>query len=308
MNENDLHEQLARSTSWTEDLTVDPAEDLARGRRRLRRRRAGVGAVSAFAVALVATGGSLATAHLGGSTDPAGVAGQPQAKVERHAVGPGGSVEIRPDGSYVIQPTPGGPSYTCPPRGRAFTPPAGGAAGTAKANHLDVFARYADPDRRHLVGRAAGGVNPRESGLCGRAGWAGARSDWSEAGGIGWAEIIVLPKAVHEQPNDGGIPHPRADTCGLADDRSTFSACWMTTTDDGKQVRVGTRGKQAYWASYVRPDGQLAIATVEGDGRRADPGSFGGAEPPTQNPVEEPSVTLAELIATVTDPSLDTAG
>ncbi|ONI71957.1 hypothetical protein BWI15_17775 [Kribbella sp. ALI-6-A] len=304
MNENDLHEQLARSTAWTEDLTVDPAGDLARGRRRLRRRRATVGAGSAFAVALVATGGSLATAHWGGSTDPAGVAGQVQ--VERY--GPGGKVEIRSDGSYVIQPTPGGPSYTCSSRGQAFTAPGGAPSNTMESNHLDVFASYADPDRRHLVGRETSGVTPTKTGPCGHPGSAGARSDWSEAGGVGWVEITVIPKAVHEQPNDGGIPHPRADTCGLTDDRSTFTACWVTTTADGKQVRVGTRGKQAYWASYVRPDGQLAIATVEGDGRRSDPGTFGGAEPATQNPVAEPSVTLAELIATVTDPSLETAG
>lgn len=313
MNENDLHEQLARSTAWTDSLPTDPIADLARGRRRLRRRRAFVGAGSAVAVAVVATGGSLATAHLGGTTDPAGSAQRQAVVVEKSLIPPGGSVEIRADGGYVIQPTPGGPKYTCPASGfrGPATAPATGRPGhippiLPQPNHLAVFASHADPDRQHLVGRSAGGIIPAVDGPCGHVGSAGARSDWTEAGGVGWVAVSVLPKAAHEPPNDEGIPHPRADVCGLMDDRSKFTACWMTTTADGKHVRVGTRGKQAYWASYVRPDGQLAIATVEGDGRRADPGTFGGAEPSAQTPVEEPSITLAELISTVTDPTLDT--
>jgi hypothetical protein len=309
--DHDLHERLARSTAWTDSLPSDPAADLARGRRRLRRRRAAVGAGSAFAVALVATGGSLATAHLGGTTDPAG-ATEHQAVVEKSLITPGGSVEIRSDGSYVIQPTPGGPKYTCPPRPATAPAPATGRPGSIppilpETNHIDVLASYADPDRQHLVGRSAGGIVPADAGPCGPAGFAGARSDWSEAGGTGWAEVRVIPKNKHEPPNDAGIPHPRADACGLLDHRSTFTACWVTTTTKGEQVRVGTRGKQAYWAGYVRPDGQLAIATVEGDGRRANPGTF-GADPTTLTPVQQPSITLANLIATVTDPTLDTAG
>ncbi|GAA1547491.1 hypothetical protein [Kribbella lupini] len=305
MNENDLHEQLARSTAWTDSLPTDPAADLARGRRRLRRRRAGVGLTAVAAVALVATGGSLATAHLGGTADPAG---QHQAGVQRSQVVPGGNVELRGDGSYVIQPTPGGPKYTCPPS--KFMPPASAPATGGpiapvlpEPNHLDVFASYADPERRHLVGRSSGAIIPSVDGPCGRPGGAGARSEWAEDGGVGWVAVSVLPKEVHEPPNDAGIPHPRADVCGLVDDRSKFTACWVTTTASGQHVRVGTRGKQAYWASYVRPDGQLAIATVEGDGTLADP----GPHPSTQPPVEAPSVTLAQLIATVTDPRLDIA-
>ncbi|MGC4939119.1 hypothetical protein [Kribbella sp. DT2] len=311
MNEHDLHERMARTTAWTDALPTDPAADLARGRRRLRRRRAAVGAGSAFAVALVATGGSLATAHLGGGADPAGAA-QHQAKVERSLVTPGGSIQFRADGSYVIQPTPGGPSYTCPPRDRPATAPATGTPGSIApllpgSNHLAVFASHADPDRRHLVGRTATWLVPTVSGPCGQVGRAGARSDWAEAGGVGWVEVGVVPKAQHEPPNDGGIPHPRADVCGLLDNRSTFTKCWVTTTANGEQVRVGTRDRQAYWASYVRPDGQLAIATVEGDGRRQDPATVEGADPSTSSPVEQPSVTLAELISTVTDPTLDSA-
>ncbi|TWD83472.1 hypothetical protein FB561_4635 [Kribbella amoyensis] len=306
MNENDLHEQLARSTAWTDSLSTDPTADLLRGRRRLRRRRALVGAGSACAVALVATGGSLATAHLGGTTDPAG-SGQNQATVQHSLVPPGASIEFRPDGSYVVQPTPGGPKYTCP--ASKFVPPAGapGRPLPPPSNHLDVFASHADPNRQHLVGRSSTAVIPTDTGPCGRTGSAGARSDWSETGGLGWAAIAVIPKSAHEPPNGNGIPHPRADTCGLMDDRSEFTACWVTTTAAGQQVRVGTRGKQAYWAGYVRPDGQLAVATVEGDARLADPGTFAGLDPSTENPVEAPSVTLAQLIATVTDPTLDTA-
>ncbi len=309
--DHELHERLARTTAWTDSLPTDPTADLTRGRRRLRRRRAVVGAGSVFAVALVATGGSLATAHLGGTTDPAGST-QHQAVVEKSLIPSGGKVEIRADGSYVIQPTPGGPKYTCPAsgfRGPATAPATGQPGHIApilpQPNHLDVFASHADPDRQHLVGRSAGGIVPAVGGPCGHIGSAGARSDWTEAGGVGWVAVSVIPKARHEPPNDGGIPHPRADVCGLMDDRSKFTACWVTTTADGKHVRVGTRGKQAYWASYVRPDGQLAIATVEGDGRLADPGTF-GTDSSTQPPVQAPSVTLAQLIATVTDPTLDT--
>ncbi|GAB3810478.1 hypothetical protein [Kribbella italica] len=303
MNEHDLQERMTRTTAWTDSLPADPAADLARGRRRLRRRRAAVGAGSAFAVALVATGGSLASTHFGGTTDPAG-----SAQVERSL--PGGSVSLRADGSYVIQQTPGGPSSTCTPT--PATAPATRGPGKVgpilpDSNQIDVLASYADPDRRHLVGHSVVEIVPGQ-GLCGGLGdgSAGERSDWSEAGGLGWAEVTVIPKDRHEPPNDGGIPHPRADACGLMDDRSTFTKCWVTTTPKGEQVRVGTRGKQAYWAGYVRPDGQLAIATVEGDGRRADPGTL-GPDPTKVTPVEEPSITLAQLVATVTDPTLDTA-
>lgn len=292
MNEHELHEQLARTTAWTESLPVDPAADLARGRRRLRRRRAVVGAGSAFAVALVATGGSLATAHLGGTPDPAGSA-QVQPRL--------------PGESYYAIPPRGG--STCAPR--AATAPATGGPGKIApilpdSNHIDVLASYADPDRRHLVGHSVVEIFPVGVGSCGSGSPASERSDWSEAGGLGWAEVAVIPKDRHEPPNDGGIPHPRADVCGLMDDRSTFTKCWVTTTTKGEQVRVGTRGKQAYWASYVRPDGQLAVATVEGDGRLADPGTL-GPDPTKVTPVEQPSITLAELISTVTDPTLDVA-
>jgi hypothetical protein len=288
MNEHDLHDELARTTAWTDTLPTDPAADLARGRRRLRRRRAGVGLTATLAVAMVATGGSLATAHLRGPAD----------------VGPA-SASSDGDVQMTMRVGPSGQTITCNPA--PVTPSNGIPPGGPATNLIAVFAAHADPSGGHLTGRADDDLIAPISGPCGRPGGAWARSDWSEAGGVGWVAVSVVPKAAHEPPNGYGIPHPRADACGLMDDRSKFTKCWVTTTASGEQVRVGTRGKQAYWAGYVRPDGQLAIATVEGDGRRADPGIFGGAEPTTQTPVDQPSVTLAQLIATVTDPTLDTA-
>ncbi|ADB34417.1 hypothetical protein Kfla_5404 [Kribbella flavida DSM 17836] len=282
MNEHDLHERMRDSTAWTDHLGTEPAADLLRGRKRLRRRRTTIGASAMSAIAVVAAGATIAAGQLPGAADGQ-VAGDPT-----------------PGVFGVLRLTPGGPTITCP---LSAAPPGGLPAGTAEPNHLRILVSHVDPARTHLKGRSAGILRRPGDGPCEPRGVAAAWSEWHEAGGTGFAAVAVRAKGDYGPVEANEIPEPRADVCGLYTDRSTFTDCRVITTAAGQKVRVGTRGKQAYWASYVRPDGAMAYATVEGDNRRADPGPAPADEP---DPVLAPSVTLEALIATVTDPALDT--
>jgi hypothetical protein len=253
MNDQDLLDELTRSTDWTNDLTTDPAADIARGRSRLRRWRLATGAAALSALAVAAVGVSGAVGHLAGLS-------------EAPAAGFAAPVTTQP------------PMY--------FT------------KYIDILAAHVDPATRYL---AQGGGAQKGDVI-----WAEAQADWNEHGGRGIAIVKVDAKGAWGGAPGQEVNQNRSDKCALAATSFTFTSCKWMTTADGKHVLVGTRASapKAYFASYVRPDGGLAIALVDGDGNKRWPSRRVTDEAGKVAPVPDPSVTLAGLIATVTDPSL----
>jgi hypothetical protein len=269
MNDNDLLDRMTRSTAWTEESGTDSSADLARGRARLRRRRVGSGVAVVLTAAVAVTGITLGTSQLDG-----------QAEAPVTSTSPDPTIIIgMPDGRTCTV------TYVPAPTAYYFD---------VLASHLDAGRTRLKPDQipqQRAVSSCPEPEKPHGGGFT---------ATWEEAGGIGVVYFGLAEKGAYGPVPANAMPGLRADQCLQPSMGTRFTSCRLITTDDGKQVRVGTTGSQAFWASYVRPDGALAVAMVDGNGRNIAP----SADPADTKPiVAAPSVTLDALIAAVTDPA-----
>lgn len=254
---DDLLDRMTETATWAATAPVDPAADLARGRRRLRRRRTGQAALAGGAIAAVAVLGGQLTV-------------------------------MSPDRSLPDV----GPAATA---GRTPTT-------TDRLDALrDVLLRHVDPHRLHAPWPAAGGG--------GNAGAVNYEAGWRQGSGVGFTKVYVIADGGHDQTLAGGFRF-RPDRCDFpwdpVVDDPPYRCRWQTV--DGKRVLIGTvdSGPKSYFASYLRPDGTLVVAVVDGDFR----GAFVKSSRPGTNEeiryprVPDPDVTIGDLVAAVTDPAM----
>lgn len=256
MTDHDLLERMTETAGWAATAPVDPAADLARGRRRLRHRRLGLAATAGFAVAATVTGVS--------------VLADPPAQQLPVATPP-------------------------PPAARPDTT----EARLATDRLANWFAGRVDPGRRYVKGTdgAAYGIESRARSVTLR---------WQQGAGHGQVAVSVTPPGRYDTAGS-----PVSSSKCLVFNRAAaagppYSCRW--TTKDGRRVLIGTsdlNGVTSYFASYVRADGYLALASIEGDRRWAFVQSVRpGGERVVFPPVRDLAVTLNDVVAAVTDPAL----
>ena len=271
MNTDELHRRMIRSTAWTEHVAVDPAPDLSRGRGRLRRRRLGAAGTSLLAATVVA----------------AGVVGQP------------GPTAAPTAPAIAAAPTTG-------PQMKTSATTASSQVNTLTERYLAALARHADPGRAHLyndLSRQALLSSTHRGRLTGVT----AEAQWRQGGGLGYAAVEVVAPGYFDNRDS----QYRSTEClpSFATEGSApavavrYNSCHRMKTMTGLWVRVGTvdgKTPKGYFASYVRPDGHLVIARIDGTlaGRNPIVGT------PDGPPVQAPAVTTAMLAAVVTDPAL----
>jgi hypothetical protein len=273
----DLLDRMTESTAWTRTGVIDPAEDVRRGRTRLRRRRAGIAAAAVSAVTVTVVSVNTLTALETPPTDPpVATTGTPAVSVRPHCVG---------ENPYEEK---GSPDAWADDAERLLT----------------AFARHADPRGEHLQtrepnvrGGCTGGYNRQVKGP-----WVDVRAAWRQDGDVDTVRIEIHPPGNYDDPQAGpSFAHPHLGACRKPPwpALTPYSCGWRI--EDGRRVLVGTsdvRGYKSYLAGHVRPDGQFVLVRVE-SGAHSDPGT----EQP-KNPVRNPDVTVEGLVAAVTDPAM----
>jgi hypothetical protein len=148
------------------------------------------------------------------------------------------------------------------------------------------FSERLDPQRRFITATDGDGGDKR-SGLR-------ATMIWRQGAGYGRVALSLTPPG-HYDTGTESTTSKRCQVFGrkLAD--GPPYSC-RPTTKDGRQVLTGTadvRGVRSHFASYLRPDGYLVLAAVEGDRREAG-----------YPPVRDLAVSLDDVVAAVTDPAV----
>lgn len=270
MTDHDLLDRMARSTDWTNDLQTDPAADIARGRSRLLRRRAGVGAATAAAAAFAAAA-LIVPASLGG-----GVA---ESAVATGAGEAGRSFPVRPGAT------------------------ADEVARSAVAwKNLEVVLSHIDPKRTHV---APGSYRWGEAYICAAdPGVVEARVPWEQGGRTGAVTVTILDKSVRARI---GTTRTAARACVNAGYPSQREWTYAYQIKPDLPLRVmyekyekHEKGKpnetKKYPAAYVGfrdlPDGDHILVVVAG--HPLDKG----------RPVADPAVTDAQMTAAVRDKAL----
>lgn len=230
-----IEDELNRLAADVEVPLADPADDLARGRARLRRRRAGVGgaAVASLAVAAVIGGVALAGGGAGGRADEEpGYAGQSDATSELSGSEAVEQVRER----HAEEPA-------------AVDPP--DSIDAALLVYRDVVAEYLDPSGEHLQKRpnneqSGGGGAPDDVYLGTKLGWSNPGQD-----GLGMVQVGV---ASSQAALDGWWP------CGAYRDQAW--TCRQATDETGKTYETASSGR-AEMILVRRTDGLLVVITLD---------------------------------------------
>lgn len=153
------------------------------------------------------------------------------------------------------------------------------------------FADHLDPQRRYIKATDSDGGDTR-TGIQ-------ATMTWRQGAGAGLVLVSMTPPDNFDATGEPAT----SKRCQLPGrkpaDGPPYTCGW--TTAGAHRVLTGTAdvsGVRSYFASYVRPDGYLVQAAVEGD-RRDKAGT---------PPVRDLEITLDEVVAAVTDPALKPPG
>lgn len=221
-----IDNELYRLAEGIEVPVVDPADDLARGRTRLRRRRAGVGgaAVASLAVAAVIGGMALAGGGGGSADDEPGFAGTPEAS---ELSGSEAVEQVRE--RHAEEPGPVDPPDTID---------------AALMTYRTVLAEHLDPSGEHLQQRPD---NEQSGGGGSQGDYLGTKLGWSVPGddGLGMVQVGVANSraALDGWWACGPLADDPAWTCGAEQQvGDTGDRAWVARQGDKVQVVVEQGG------------------------------------------------------------------
>ena len=271
-----------------------PADDLARGRRRLRHHRIGAAAGVAAVVPAVALISTLVPGNPSAGPAPGGFADDPgddsSLEVQCAVVGPERDGDLRPPaGDGSCEAVPGVLAWTA--RGKDLD-----SMNMPEVDRLDqALTEAVDPSEAHVVAMVASGARGGASAAA--LSQASVGATWSQGSSEGAVNLSVVdPDADGPGTSTTDGDSPCADPSLV---HGPALACATQELDNGAVVLVGTGeqdGARRITVRFERADGQIVWATADqaSDGWWRD---RSGADP-----LDAPPASTEQLIELVQDP------